>query len=262
MRGGRSSCPRPGPDVDPVILAVAVFAMGTLAGATAALAGFGIGSLLTPLLAVQFGAAGAIAAVSIPHAIATAFRTWRLRRSIDIGVLKRFGLISAAGGLAGGLMHARIANDILTAVLGALLIATGVIGFAGIPEQWRPRGPAVGALGLCSGFFGGIAGNQGGLRASALSAFRLEPRAFVATSTATALLVDAARTPIYLWSAGREVLGAAPIIAVATGGVLLGTLLGERLLMGVAPERFRRIVSLLIGVLGVWLLASSLRSSS
>lgn len=248
--------------MDPVILTVAVLATATVAGATAALAGFGIGSLLTPLLTMHLGAASAIAAVSIPHAIATAFRAWRLRDAIDFSVLRRFGIISAAGGLAGSLLHARLANDVLTAVLGALLVATGIMGFLGIPERWRPRGSGVGALGLLSGFFGGIAGNQGGLRASALSAFRLEPRAFVATSTATGLLVDAARTPVYVWSAGPELYRAGLLIAVATVGVVLGTLLGERLLMGMAPVKFRRIVSVLIGALGVWLLASSFRSTA
>lgn len=247
--------------MDLVVLVVAVLATATLAGATAAVAGFGIGSLLTPLLTVYLGAAGAIAAVSVPHAIATGFRTWRLRHSIDFSVLRRFGIISAAGGLAGGLLHARLANNILTGALGALLIGTGVMGFLGIPERWRPRGIAVSALGLLSGFFGGIAGNQGGLRASALSAFRLEPRVFVATSTATGLLVDAARTPVYVWSAGSELYRAWLLIAVATVGVLLGTLLGERVLMGMAPVRFRRIVSVLIGALGVWLAATSFRSS-
>jgi hypothetical protein len=32
--------------------------------------------------------------------------------------------------------------------------------------------------------------------------------------------------------------------------------LGERLLLGLSPERFRRVIGILIGALGVWLLAS------
>jgi uncharacterized membrane protein YfcA len=34
---------------------------------------------------------------------------------------------------------------------------------------------------------------------------------------------------------------------------VIGTVLGERLLFGLSPERFRRIVGILVGVLGVWL---------
>jgi uncharacterized membrane protein YfcA len=245
-----------------VILGVAVLLVGTLAGATAAIAGFGIGSLLTPLLAAPLGTAAAIAAVSIPHAIATALRTWRLRTAIDLSVLRRFGLVSAAGGFAGGLLHTELGTRALTLVLGALLIATALIGLRGLPEGWTPRGGAVTGMGLLSGFFGGIAGNQGGLRASALMAFRLEPRVFVATSTATGLLVDAARTPIYVWKAGSILAGAAPLIAIATVGVVAGTLIGERILLGMRPVTFRRIVSGLIGLLGIWLLASALLSGT
>jgi len=240
-----------------VTLLAAVFCVAVLAGGTAAVSGFGIGSLLTPLVAAHLGMSAAVAAVALPHAAATALRTWRLRASIDGVVLRRFGLPSAAGGLAGGLLYAQLGNRALTLVLGALLLATAGANLADLASRWHPRGATVGALGLLSGFFGGVAGNQGGLRAAALLSFGLAPQTFVATSTATGLLVDAARTPLYLWRAGGELGHAAPLIAVATAGVLLGTLLGERLLLGLPAARFRRIVSGLIGLLGLGLLVSA-----
>jgi uncharacterized membrane protein YfcA len=109
-------------------------------------------------------------------------------------------------------------------------------------------------LGLASGFFGGVAGNQGGLRAAALTAFDLSPKAFVATSTATGLLVDLARTPVYLWTSGHALLPLGWPIAIATAGVLIGTILGERILLGLSRERFAQIIAAAIGMLGVWLL--------
>jgi len=143
-------------------------------------------------------------------------------------------------------------------VLGLLLVATAVAGLTGWTTRWRVTGAGPAALGLASGFFGGIAGNQGGLRAAALLGFRLAPAAYVATATATALLVDAARTPVYVWRAGPALLDLTAPIAVATVGVLVGTLVGERLLLGLPIDRFRRIVSALIGLLGIWLLGRSL----
>src|SRR5688572_2718838 len=180
----------------------AVFGVGLLSGATAAIAGFGIGSLLTPLLAARYGMPSAIAAVALPHALATAVRCWRLRRAIDYGVLRRFGIVSAGGSLAGALLYARLGGPALTRILGVLLIVTAAINLAGWARQWRPQGWMVWALGLASGVFGGIAGNQGGLRAGALAALGLTGTAFVATATATGLIVDAVRTPIYLYRAG------------------------------------------------------------
>jgi uncharacterized membrane protein YfcA len=213
--------------------------------------------LLTPLLATRLGAATAIAAVAIPHAAATALRFWRLRRAVDWRVIRSFGFLSAAGGLAGALLYARLSSRVLTIVLGLLLVATAVAGLTGWMTRWHATGARAATLGLLSGFFGGIAGNQGGLRAAALLGFGLAPAVYVATSTTIALLVDAARTPVYVWRAGPVLANLATPIGVATAGVLVGTVLGERLLLGLPIERFRRIVSALIGLLGVWLLISS-----
>lgn len=237
---------------DAILLLVAV-----LAGATAAVSGFGIGSLLTPLLAARFDTGAAVAAVALPHAIATALRCWRLRSHIDWLVLRRFGVPSAIGGLAGALLYARLGGRALTVVLGTLLVLTAIAGVTGVMTRLRPKGAAVWLLGFASGGFGGIVGNQGGLRSGAMMAFGLAPLAFVATATATGLVVDAARTPVYVWRSGPTMLAMTWPIAVATAGVVIGTLLGERLLFGLPPARFKQVISLLIGALGLWLLGTA-----
>ena len=175
----------------------AIAVVGILSGATATVVGFGIGSLLTPLLALRVGMPAAIAATALPHMMATAFRFWRLRHAVDWTVVKRFGLLSAAGGLAGALLYTRLGGRTLTLALSGLLILTGVTGLTGVLRRWRST-RAAGLIGAISGFFGGLAGNQGGLRSAALLTFDMPPATFVATATATALLVDAARTPVYL----------------------------------------------------------------
>jgi hypothetical protein len=236
------------------VFLLAVFVVGTLSGATASLVGFGIGSLLTPLLAARFGVGVAVAAVTIPHAIATAVRCWRLNAHIDWTVLMRFGILSAGGALAGAILYTRLGPSTLTRILGGLLVLTAIAQLTGWAKRWKAHGPLVSLFGLASGFFGGVAGNQGGLRAAALTAFDLSPKAFVATSTATGLLVDLARTPVYLWTSGHALVPLGWPIAIATAGVLIGTILGERILLGLSKERFAQIIAAAIGMLGVWLL--------
>lgn len=232
----------------------AVFGVAVFSGATASVVGFGIGSMLTPLLALRLSTDLAVAAVALPHALATGLRCWRLRHSIDRSVLMRFGLLSAAGGLAGALAYTTFSAPLLTRILGGLLVLTAVAQLTGWARRWHPRGASVALLGVGSGFFGGIAGNQGGLRAAALSAFSLTPAAFVATSTATGLMVDAARTPVYLFTTGPAMAGLWLPILVVSAGVLAGTILGERVLLGMPKERFAKVVGTAVGVLGVWLL--------
>src|SRR5205085_768478 len=89
--------------------AVIVGVLAFVAGATSAVAGFGIGSILTPLLALAIGAKLAVAAAAIPHFAGNAVRLWTLRDRIDRNVLKTFGLMSAVGALAGALLHAFVA---------------------------------------------------------------------------------------------------------------------------------------------------------
>jgi uncharacterized membrane protein YfcA len=222
-----------------------------VAGATASVVGFGIGSLLTPVLAARFGADVAIAAVALPHLAGGLLRGWRLRQSVDRPVLVRFGLLSATGGLIGALLFARLAPAALNRTLGALLILTATAGVSGWSERWRPQGALVWVLGGLSGLFGGAAGNQGGLRAAALSAFGLAPTVFVATSTAIGVLIDLVRMPIYLHRAGERMVELWGLIALTIGGVLAGTLVGERLLFGLSRARFRVVVSVAIGLLGL-----------
>jgi uncharacterized membrane protein YfcA len=232
-------------------LGALVLLVAVLAGAVAAVAGFGIGSLLTPLLAWPLGTRLAVAAVSVPHLAGTALRFWRLRGHIDRRVLLSFGLASAAGGLLGALLHTYVTSPALAVVLGALLVFAGVLGLTGLAERLRLRGPLAWVAGAASGAFGGLVGNQGGIRSAALLGFGLPKEAFVATATAIALVVDAVRMPVYFAFQAEELAGAWPLIAVATAGVVLGTLAGERVLRRIPEPVFRRTVAALILALGV-----------
>ena len=242
-----------------MIFLFGVFVLAVLSGGTAAVAGFGIGSLLTPALAASFGTSTAVAAVAIPHAAATALRCWRLRSNIEWNVVRSFGLLSATGGLIGALLYTRFSNAALTLTLGLLLLSTAVATIVDLPARVRVRGAVVGGLGLLSGLFGGLAGNQGGLRAAAMLSLALPPVSYVATATATAMLVDLVRTPIYVWRAGGVLASLITPLAVATIGVLIGTVLGERILFGLSIRQFRYAIAVLIGLLGVWLVVQGLK---
>jgi uncharacterized membrane protein YfcA len=244
-----------------VIFAAAVLLAGTLAGAVAAVSGFGIGSLLTPLLAAHLGTKVAVAAVSVPHVVGTAVRFVSLRSHVDRRAFVRFGILSAAGGLVGALVNARVKASALSMVLGALLIFAGLSGLFGLSERLRLGRTTAWAAGALSGFFGGLVGNQGGIRSAALMGFDLSKEAFVATATAIALVVDGARLPVYVWTEWQALVRRGPEIVAATSGVLLGTLVGVRVLRRIPERVFRPSVSVLLIVLGAYMLVSSFASS-
>lgn len=229
-------------------------ATAVVAGAVAAIAGFGVGSLLTPLLTVPYGAKLAVALVAFPHAIATAIRLWWLRDSISWPVLGSFGLTSAAGGLVGAYVFTQAGGELLARVLGGLLVFVGIAELIGVAQRIRFRGVTAWIAGGVSGIFGGMVGNQGGIRSAGLLAFHLSPREFIATAAAIALIVDFVRTPIYVWTAGPEMLAELRIMAIATVGVVAGTFAGSYVLLRLPAAVFRRVIGAVLLTLGIWLL--------
>jgi len=236
-----------------------VAVVGVLAGGVASVAGFGIGSLLTPLLSVRVGTQLAVAAVSVPHFLATALRFWRLRTHVDRRVLLGFGFASAAGGLAGALLHAAAGSRALAIVFGALLIFVGLSELSGLSRRMRFSGPVAWIAGAVSGLFGGLVGNQGGIRSAALLGFDVPKEAFVATATAIGLIVDLARMPVYFATQAGGILAIWPLVLAAIAGTLAGTVLGVRVL-GRIPERaFRRVVAVILLGLGAYMVVRGSR---
>src|SRR4051812_9717710 len=97
----------------------------TIAGAVASVTGFGIGSLITPVLSLSVDTKLAVAIVSVPHFIATGIRFWMLRHHLNKHIFMGFGLMSAAGGLIGAVLHASIEAPALTLVFGMILLFSG-----------------------------------------------------------------------------------------------------------------------------------------
>ena len=142
-----------------------------VAGAIAAVSGFGIGSILTPLLANLVGMKLAVAVVSVPHFLGKALRLALVREHIHRQVLVTFGITSAIGGLAGALLHIWLRSVVLSYVLGALLVFAGLMGITRLGERMRFGRTAGWIAGALSGIFGGLVGNQGGIRSAALMGF-------------------------------------------------------------------------------------------
>jgi uncharacterized membrane protein YfcA len=76
----------------------------------------------------------------------------------------------------------------------------------------------------------------------------------VATATASALLVDLLRMPVYVATQFREIISSWPAVVIATFGVIAGTFAGKPLLERIPARVYRLALSLLIFALGIWML--------
>src|SRR5262249_43367901 len=92
-----------------VFLCAASIAAAGIAG----ISGFGIGSVLTPVVSTHLDTKLAVAIISIPHFTGTLIRFTRMRRFVNRSVALTFGIASAIGGLGGALLNAYATGSFL-----------------------------------------------------------------------------------------------------------------------------------------------------
>ncbi|WP_437551474.1 TSUP family transporter [Sorangium sp. So ce367] len=206
---------------------VGVFAIAILANGAAGITGFGVATILLPVITMRIGIAGALAAVAVPHAIASATRLWRLRFDVEPVLALPLCAAGGAGALVGIAVHALVGRA-TAAVLGvAFVLATAPWFFAPRPARVGSRGAWLAGAGC--GLMAAIAGPHGALQFAALEMVDAPRWAYVATASAVALTVDIIRLPATILWSDTSLSVHLSLILVITSGVLVGDALSERL---------------------------------
>lgn len=230
-------------------------------------AGFGLGTLLLPVFAFFFPVEVAVAATAVVHLANNLFKASLVGRSADWRIIARFAPGAAAASVAGALVLRavsglpalatyRIGTHICTVTPVKVLIAALMLAFAAFEVHPRYRTVTFGERhflvgGLLSGFFGGISGHQGALRAVFLLKAGLTPQVLVATGAACAIVVDVARLVVYgpaFFTKDFVALNGASgrsLVWTAMAAAFVGTFVGTRTLRRVSL----RTMQILAGVL-------------
>lgn len=258
------------PSMDFLVIPLLSAAVATLT----LVSGFGLGTLLLPAFAIFFPMEIAIAATGVVHFVNNIFKAILIARWADRGVVLRFGLPAAAAALLGaGLMTAMVEVPALHSYrLGPLpaeitwlkLVIAGLLALFAALELWPryqqvgfPRG-ALPIGGVLSGFFGGVSGMQGALRAPFLLRAGLDERGYVGTANVITLIVDSTRLAVYAvgltWLArhgGYATLSdwrTLALVAAACAAAFLGSYAGTRLIRKVTVRGVRNLVAVLLFV--------------
>ena len=221
-----------------------------LASGLTLFSGFGLGTLLLPVMALFFPIDLAIALTAIVHFLNNLFKLALLGRHADRAVLWRFGLPAIAAALLGAqvlqwLSHLQpwLAYHFLGLELHVmpvnLMVAGLMVFFAffelmphfakiSIGRKYLPMG------GLLSGFFGGLSGHQGALRSAFLVKAGLTKESFIATGVVLSLMVDIPRILVYsvnfhLLKLEKNNLLLAAAVVAAFAGAFLGNLLVKKI---------------------------------
>jgi uncharacterized membrane protein YfcA len=213
--------------------------------------GFGLGTILTPVFALFYDIKLAILLVAIVHFLNNALKLILFRRHVDVGIIKRFGILSIIGAVLGAWLQLYVDSTELKVVLGVLLIILGAAEF--LPKSIHFRLPqSIDVIGgFLSGLLGGLVGNQGAIRSAYLLNYIIPKEAFIATATVIAIFIDGTRIPMYI-TMQREFLDLFSwniliVILIA----FLGTMVGKRFLLTFSTAAFKKVVAGAVMVMGL-----------
>lgn len=220
------------------------------------MAGFGAATILTPIAILFMDVKTAIAVVASFHLFGNASRLVFFWRHIHWTTWAQFGLAGVALSAVGAAVTTALPSAAVELAFGIfLLLYVGLSGVA--PEPFRVP-PTPGTLvggGVVSGFIAGLIGTGGAVRSVCLLAFGLARDAYIGTSAAIALVVDATRLPIYL--ADRFIPPSmVPVVWSLVGVAFVGAWLGQRLVRRVSVATFRRVILMLLLGMGMKLVVS------
>jgi uncharacterized membrane protein YfcA len=240
---------------------IIVSLVALLASGLTLFSGFGLGSLLMPVVALFFPLEVAIGITAIVHLANNLFKVTLLGKHTEWSVFLRFGgpaLVAAVFGawMLGWLAenetlitYSWLGHDMITTplrlIVGGLILLFVLLEFSrwfaalALDRKFLPVG------GIISGFFGGLSGHQA----------RLTKEQFVATGVMVAVVVDVTRLLVY----GKDMAANAsqivwPLVISATLCAFFGAWLGRKLLKKVTIKVVHLLVSGLLTVVSLGLM--------
>jgi uncharacterized membrane protein YfcA len=228
--------------------------------------GFGLATILMPMVAIFFPLPIAIGLTAIVHLVHSLLRTGLLWKAIDWKIVLRFGIPALIAVIPGALALQKLSQlsplktytfyfihgeiSILHICIGLLLIMFATLEM--FPHRIKIKNLILG--GALSGFFGGLSGNQGAIRSAFLIKTNMSKEAFIGTNAVIATVVDMVRLAIYSWSFGHLLVHIdKALLGTAIGGALAGIFLGMALLKKITIALIQKIIIGLLYLLGLLL---------
>ncbi len=224
--------------------------MALLSAFIGSVAGSGGSLVLLPVLVLQFGIRDAIPIITIANLSANVSRVLLNRREIVFPVVGWFVVGALPLSVAGAWLFTVAAPQLLTRLLGALLI--GVV----LWRRLKPRPPGRHAagwflpVGAVFGFLEGLLGSVGPLMAPFFLAYGLVKNAYIGTDALATVVMQGTKLAVFGTAA---LLGPATLAAGLTlvPFMIFGTILGRRALQRLPERAFLLLVEAMLVVAGL-----------
>ena len=230
--------------------------------------GFGLGTILTPVLMIFFPVDLAIALTGVVHFFNNLFKIVLVGRNADKRVVIRFGIPAVIAAFVGAwlLLYIPDADPLFTyQAFGKtmkvypvkFLISLLLIIFASLDliPKFKHLAFSQDKLmlgGALSGFFGGLSGNQGALRSAFLIKAGLSKETFIGTAVVVSTFVDFTRLSIYATRFTQAgLIENLPLVGSATAAAITGAYLGNFLLKKVTLSLLQTVVAVMLILLSL-----------
>lgn len=230
--------------------------------------GFGLGTILTPVMMLFFPVEVAIALTGVVHFSNNIFKLVLVGKNVNKEVLLRFGIPAVIFAFIGALLLVKIPNfeplysyqlwgktfevfplKLLVAVLMMFFAVIDLIPYFNNLQFDKSKLPMGGAL---SGFFGGLTGAQGALRSAFLIRAGLTKEAFIGTTVVISSFVDFTRLSVYATRIlNLDLQENLPLLLCATLSAMTGAFIGNKLLKKVTLQFLHYSVAILLLVLSL-----------
>ena len=223
-----------------------------IAAALTVPAGFGLSTMLTPLVLFIVNPYEAVAIVAVVHGVHNGWKLVLLKDHVDLDAFKRYGIWLVIGATGGALLHSQVSQDPLLLIIGIFLVILPILtlseGWTGyrIPEA----NDRIGGFG--SGFMGGLSGHQGALRAMFLKRRLSDKMSYAATASVLALCVDLTRIPVYIFINETEIIDNFSLLIPLTISALLGVQVGKLFLQRLKSDSIHNAIMIGIVASGIY----------
>lgn len=233
---------------------LALSALTLVASIVGTVSGFGLSTIMIPVLVLFTNPIEAIYVTAIVHWFGDVWKVVIFPRSVRWRIFIPFAVAGLLAAIAGATLTVDVRHDLLLRLLGFFLVAYGV--FLATHHVLRVRARRTAALvgGGLSGLAAGMFGVGGPIRSAFMAAFNLPKAAYVATLGAIGIVVDVARVATYAGSgvqlSGRLWWSLLVLVPVS----FLGAELAKNILTKISQKVFRTSIAILVLVVGLKLL--------
>lgn len=218
---------------------IGIFALlGSIVGA---IAGFGTGIIMLPILVLSFGIRESIPILTVSMLLTNMSRAWFNRSEITLPVVGWFALGAAPAAIVGGLIFATAPAPVLVRVLGVYLLLMVVYRHSGWQLTSKTKRWHFMPLGATTSVVSAVVGVSGPLIAPFFLGYGLIKGAYIGTDALATVTMQGTRLAVF---GGLDlVTGQTLLVGVGIGAVtFIGTYIGKRLLDRMPEHYFPYIV--------------------